>query len=83
MNEADRASAAQSRRRSREFALQGMYQWQLAGTDAATIAPAARRGEGFDKIDRRILRTLLEERSPTLPSWSRRSRRTSIALSPA
>ena len=26
-----------NRRRSREFAMQGLYQWQLAGTDAATI----------------------------------------------
>ena len=27
-----------NRRRAREFVLQGLYQWQLAGADAATIA---------------------------------------------
>ena len=32
----DRADARTARRRAREFALQGLYQWQLAGNDAAT-----------------------------------------------
>ncbi len=49
-----------SRRRSREFALQGLYQWQLAGTDAPTIARQLAEASGFDKIDTEYFRTLLE-----------------------
>jgi len=49
-----------SRRRAREFALQGLYQWQLAGTDAATIARQLGEAKGFDKIDAEYFRTLLE-----------------------
>ncbi len=40
-----------SRRRSREFALQGLYQWQLAGTDPQLIAQQLGEAEGFGKID--------------------------------
>lgn len=40
-----------SRHRSREFALQGLYQWQLAGTDAATIEAQLSAAKGFDKVD--------------------------------
>ena len=40
-----------SRRRSREFALQGIYQWQLAGTDPAAIARQLAEAKGFDKVD--------------------------------
>ena len=39
------------RRRSREFALQGLYQWQLAKTDAAVIERNLSEARGFDKID--------------------------------
>lgn len=49
-----------SRRRSREFALQGLYQWQLAGTDAATIARQLGEAHGFDKIDAEYFKTLLD-----------------------
>jgi N utilization substance protein B len=48
-----------SRRRAREFALQGLYQWQLAGTDAATIAGELAQAKGFDKIDADYFRQLL------------------------
>jgi transcription antitermination protein NusB len=48
-----------SRRRSREFALQGLYQWQLAGTDAATIERQMSDAKGFDKIDRPYFSALL------------------------
>ena len=47
------------RRRSREFALQGLYQWQLAGTDAATIEQQMSAARGFDKIDRGYFSALL------------------------
>jgi N utilization substance protein B len=49
-----------NRRRAREFALQGMYQWQLAGSDAATIERQLGEAKGFDKIDAEYFRTLLE-----------------------
>jgi transcription antitermination protein NusB len=49
-----------SRRRSRELALQGMYQWQLSGTDAATIALQLAEVKGFDKVDPEYFRALLE-----------------------
>jgi transcription antitermination protein NusB len=48
-----------SRRRSREFALQGLYQWQLAGTDPATIALQLGDAEGFSKIDTGYFNLLL------------------------
>ena len=49
-----------SRRRSRELALQGIYQWQLAGTDAATIAGQLADAKDFDKVDSEYFRALLE-----------------------
>jgi len=48
------------RRRSREFALQGLYQWQLAKTDPAAIARQLAEAKGFDKIDADYFKTLLE-----------------------
>src|SRR4051812_49368176 len=48
-----------SRRRSREFAMQGVYQWQLAGTDAATIERHMSAAKGFEKIDRPYFSSLL------------------------
>ena len=47
------------RRRSREFALQGLYQWQLAGADAATIEQQLSTVKGFDKSDRVYFNGLL------------------------
>lgn len=47
------------RRRSREFALQGLYQWQLAGTDAATIEQQMSAARGFAKTDRAYFSALL------------------------
>ncbi len=48
-----------SRRRSREFALQGLYQWQLAGTDAATIEQQMSTAHGFEQTDRSYFSALL------------------------
>lgn len=48
------------RRRAREFALQGLYQWQLAGADPATIARQLGEARGFEKIDIAYFRDLLE-----------------------
>lgn len=48
-----------SRRRSREFALQGLYQWQLAGTDPLTIAEQLSDADDFSKIDNDYFKLLL------------------------
>ena len=48
------------RRRSREFALQGLYQWQLAKTDPAAIARQMADAKGFDKIDAEYFKSVLE-----------------------
>ena len=49
-----------NRRRSREFALQGLYQWQLAGTDPAAIARQLAEAKGFDKVDPEYFKALIE-----------------------
>jgi len=48
------------RHRSREFALQGLYQWQLAKSDPAAIVRQLAEAKGFEKIDADYFRTLLE-----------------------
>lgn len=48
-----------SRRRSREFALQGLYQWQLARGDPETIAIQLAEAGGFEKIDAEYFSALL------------------------
>ena len=48
-----------ARRRSREFALQGLYEWLVSGTDAGVIDAHMREQEGFDKADRAHFDALL------------------------
>ena len=48
-----------SRRRSREFALQGLYQWQLAHTDPVMIAAQLAEAQGYEQSDADYLRDLL------------------------
>jgi N utilization substance protein B len=48
-----------SRRRSREFALQGLYQWQLAHGDPESIASQLAEAGGFEKIDAEYFSALL------------------------
>jgi N utilization substance protein B len=47
-----RGDAKSARRRSREFALQGIYEWLLNGADAGVVDAHVREQEGFDKCDR-------------------------------
>ena len=47
------------RRRAREFALQGLYQWQLSGNDEAAIEAQLRDSTGFEKADREFFTGLL------------------------
>ena len=45
------AAPKSTRRRSREVALQGLYEWLLSGAEASVIEAHMREQEGFDKID--------------------------------
>ena len=47
------------RRRAREFALQGLYQWRLSGNDEAAIEAHLREAEEFGKADRAFFTGLL------------------------
>lgn len=47
-----RDRAKSSRRRAREFALQGLYEWQLNSRDASSIDAHVRELEEFAKSDR-------------------------------
>jgi N utilization substance protein B len=48
-----------ARRRSREFAVQGLYQWQLNATDPTLIADDLKRTKGFEQADEKHFRELL------------------------
>jgi transcription antitermination protein NusB len=48
-----------TRRRSREFALQGLYQWQLSRKDPVMIAAELAERDEFQKADTVYFRTLL------------------------
>ena len=41
-----------ARRRSREIALQGLYQWLIGGDEAGVVDAHMREQDGFDKCDR-------------------------------
>jgi N utilization substance protein B len=47
------------RRRAREFALQGLYQWQLSGNDVPAIEAHLAGVAGFEKLDRTLFEQLL------------------------
>jgi transcription antitermination protein NusB len=48
-----------ARRRAREFALQGLYQWQMGGEPAARIEQELREAEGFGEADERYFADVL------------------------
>ena len=55
----DSAPKKSPRRRSRELALQGLYQWQLTGKDPVLISTELAEHEEFTKSDVPYFRTLL------------------------
>ena len=63
MNSPDKAEKPakpkSARRRSREIALQGLYEWLVSGTDAGVIDAHMREQDGFDKADRAHFDALL------------------------
>ena len=52
-------SSKSPRRRAREFALQGLYQWRIGGADEAAIEAHVQEVAGFDKADRNFFLALL------------------------
>lgn len=48
-----------SRRRSREFALQALYQWQLNGSNADTLIAQLSEAEGYAKVDQEYFAELI------------------------
>ncbi|MBK7261366.1 MAG: transcription antitermination factor NusB [Rubrivivax sp.] len=52
-------AARSARRRSREFALQGLYQWLVSGEEAAVIDAHIREQDDFAKCDRAHFDALL------------------------
>ena len=46
-----RGGSVSARRKAREFALQGLYEWLVGGADADVIDAHVREQEGFDKCD--------------------------------
>ena len=57
---AKKAPAKSARRRSREAALQGLYQWLITGDDFADIDAHTREQEGFGKVDKVHYEALLK-----------------------
>ena len=49
-----------ARRRSREFALQGLYQWQYTGTSVTQVLTNLSEMQGFAKADREFLEAELK-----------------------
>jgi len=46
-----RSGAVSARRKAREFALQGLYEWLIGGADAGLVDAHVREQEGFDRCD--------------------------------
>ncbi len=54
-----RSGGRSARRRAREYALQGLYQWLVGGQDVAAIESHLMQTEGFDKADAAHFREVL------------------------
>jgi N utilization substance protein B len=54
------SSGKSPRHKAREFVVQGLYQWQVGGQDAAAIQVQAEGVAGFDKADRALYDALLD-----------------------
>jgi N utilization substance protein B len=81
-----KAPPKSARRRSREFALQGLYQWQVGGNDEAAIEAHLQDLEEFGKADRdfclRLVRGVLAQRETLAAQISGHIDRPFAELSP-
>jgi N utilization substance protein B len=78
--------AKSQRRRSRELALQGLYQWLIAGGDVAAIEAQLRDHEGYAKCDSvhfdALLRGGIEQAAALDAALARHVDRKTTELSP-
>jgi N utilization substance protein B len=78
--------AKSQRRRSRELALQGVYQWLVAGGGADAIDAQLREHEGYGKVDRlhfdALLRGCIEQAAALDAALARHVDRPTKDLSP-
>jgi transcription antitermination protein NusB len=78
--------AKSQRRRSRELALQGLYQWLIAGGDASAIDAQLREHEGYAKCDSlhfdALLRGVIEQAAALDEALARHVDRKTTELSP-
>ena len=81
-----KAPPKSARRRSREFVLQGLYQWRVGGADEAAIEAYAPEMEGFAKADREFfvgtLRGVIAQTPKLIEQISTHIDRPFIELSP-
>jgi N utilization substance protein B len=82
-----RPTAAKSqRRRARELALQGLYQWLIAGGEASAIDAQLREHEGYEKCDSvhfdALLRGAIESAATLDAALARHVDRKTSELSP-
>ena len=83
---AKKAPARSARRRAREAALQGLYQWLLTGEDAGAVDAHMREQAGFDKCDRAhydaLLHGAIDEAADLDSVLARHADRKTTELSP-
>lgn len=81
-----RAQPKSARRRSREFALQGLYQWLLSGESARSVEAHVQELEGFAKCDRAhfdaLLHGVIDQASALDAALARHVDRKTTQLSP-
>jgi N utilization substance protein B len=66
-----RSGSKTRRHRSRELALQGLYQWRVAGGTAETIEAQLHESEQYDKADKEYLSGLLRGVLTNMPELER------------
>lgn len=83
---AKKAAAKSMRRRSRELALQGLYEWLLSGEQARVIDAHVREHEGFERCDaahfERLLHGCIDEAAALDAAVARHLDRPTTQLSP-
>jgi N utilization substance protein B len=81
-----RAQSKSARRRSRELALQGLYQWLLSGESARSVETHVQELDGFGKCDRAhfdaLLHGVIDQASALDAALARHVDRKTTQLSP-
>ena len=81
-----RGGAVSARRKAREFALQGLYEWLIGGADAGVVDAHVRERDGFEQCDAAhfdlLLHGCIRERSELDAQFSAHLDRKTEQLSP-